>query len=124
VGPRLRFERLQHVQLAIPAGGEEASRTFFVGVLGMTELDKPPVLAALGGCWFGAGGVEIHLGVEEPFAPARKAHPGIEVTGLDELAARLTDAGSDVRFDDRLPGYRRFYADDPFGNRIEFLERA
>jgi catechol 2,3-dioxygenase-like lactoylglutathione lyase family enzyme len=122
VGARLRFERLQHVQLAIPPGGEDACRAFFGDVLGMAELEKPPALAALGGCWFGSDGVEIHLGVDHEFVPARKAHPGIQVTGLGELAEHLKAADVEVQFDDRLPGYRRFYVSDPFGNRIEFLE--
>jgi catechol 2,3-dioxygenase-like lactoylglutathione lyase family enzyme len=113
---------VQHVQLAIPAGGEPASRQFFGDLLGMLELAKPPVLAARGGCWFRAGGVELHLGVEEPFAPARKAHPGILVSGLDELADRLNAAGVPVAPDRELPGYARFYVADPFGNRLEFLE--
>jgi hypothetical protein len=88
----------------------------------MTELEKPPALAARGGCWFGAGAVELHLGVEDGFAPARKAHPGILVTGLDALAARLREAGIDTAADSDLPGYSRFYVSDPFGNRLEFLE--
>jgi catechol 2,3-dioxygenase-like lactoylglutathione lyase family enzyme len=110
------------VQLAIPAGGEAACRAFFGGVLGMRELEKPPALAARGGCWFRAGGVELHLGVEPGFAPARKAHPGILVTGLDALATRLVEAGIPVTPDRELPGYARVYVADPFGNRLEFLE--
>lgn len=113
---------LHHVQLAIPAGGEDRCRAFWSGVLGMTELEKPPVLAARGGCWFRGGGLEVHLGVEDPFAPARKAHPGIRVAGLDALAAALADAGHEVVRDDDFPGHRRFYGADPFGNRLEFLE--
>jgi catechol 2,3-dioxygenase-like lactoylglutathione lyase family enzyme len=88
----------------------------------MTELTKPPVLAARGGCWFSSGGWEIHLGVEQEFVPARKAHPGVLVTDLDDLAARLTEAGQPVRWDGDFPGYRRIYAHDPFGNRLEFLQ--
>jgi catechol 2,3-dioxygenase-like lactoylglutathione lyase family enzyme len=88
----------------------------------MTELAKPVALAARGGRWFRAGDVELHLGVEADFAPARKAHPGILVTGIDELAARLTSAGIAVTPDGELPGYVRFYVFDPFGNRLEFLE--
>jgi catechol 2,3-dioxygenase-like lactoylglutathione lyase family enzyme len=110
------------VQLAIPAGGEDAGRQFYGELLGMTELAKPLVLAARGGCWFRAGEVELHLGVEPGFAPARKAHPGILVRGVDMLAARLRAAGVDVTSDDELPGYTRFYVLDPFGNRLEFLE--
>lgn len=87
---------LHHVQLAIPRGGEDACRRFWGRVLGMAELDKPPVLAARGGCWFRGGGLEVHLGVEEPFAAARKAHPGLLVRGLRTLAARLEAAGHPV----------------------------
>jgi catechol 2,3-dioxygenase-like lactoylglutathione lyase family enzyme len=116
------FRRLHHVQLAIPPGGEERCRAFWSGVLGLTELDKPPTLAARGGCWFAGGGLEVHLGVEADFVPARKAHPGILVADLQGLAARLESAGSTVTWDDEFPGHDRFYAADPFGNRLEFLE--
>ena len=113
---------LHHVQLAIPRGAEDACRSFYVGVLGMLEVAKPPVLAARGGLWVRADGLELHLGVEEDFRPARKAHPGIRVQGLDALAAALTAAGTAVRWDEHFPGHRRFYADDPVGNRLEFIE--
>ena len=116
------FQPIHHVQLAIPPGGEEQCRAFWGGVLGMTELAKPPVLAARGGCWFRGGALEVHLGVEDPFAPARKAHPGLLVTGLRDLAARLAAAGHPVTWDDDFPGHDRCYAADPFGNRLEFLE--
>ena len=116
------LSRLHHVQLAIPAGGEDACRAFWGGVLGMDELEKPPVLAARGGCWFRGGGIEVHLGVEQEFVPARKAHPGFLVSGLRELAETLSDAGVTVTWDGEFPGHDRFYADDPFGNRLEFLE--
>lgn len=116
------FDRLHHVQLAMPAGAEDRARAFYAGVLGLEEIAKPPVLAARGGAWFGAGGVELHLGVEDGFAPARKAHPGILVTDLDALVARLAAAGVDARPDGEFPGHRRVYADDPFGNRLEFLQ--
>ena len=112
------------MQLAIPEGGEGAARQFWAGIVGMTEIPKPPVLAARGGCWFRAGGVEIHAGVEEDFSPAFRAHPAILVQGLAVLAARFDEAGVQVEPDTELPGYRRFYARDPFGNRIEFLERS
>lgn len=116
------FTALHHVQLAIPAGGEDACRVFWAGVLGMDELEKPPVLAARGGCWFRGGGVEVHLGVEQDFAPARKAHPGVLVRDLRALAEVLETAGVDVAWDPEFPGHDRFYAHDPFGNRLEFLE--
>jgi catechol 2,3-dioxygenase-like lactoylglutathione lyase family enzyme len=116
------LSHLHHVQLAMPAGREDEARAFFGGVLGMTEVEKPPVLAARGGAWFRGGGVEIHLGVEEPFAPARKAHPGLVVVDLDDAARRVATTGQDVTWDTDFPGFRRFYAQDPFGNRLEFLE--
>jgi catechol 2,3-dioxygenase-like lactoylglutathione lyase family enzyme len=118
------FTGLHHMQLAMPAGKEEAARAFFVGVLGMTEVDKPPVLAARGGAWFRSGGLELHLGVEEDFRPARKGHPGILVGDLDAVVERLQAAGQDVRWDGDFPGFRRVYAHDPFGNRLEFLQPA
>jgi catechol 2,3-dioxygenase-like lactoylglutathione lyase family enzyme len=120
--PDFSFARVHHVQLSIPPNGEDKARAFWSGTLGMTELPKPPVLAARGGCWFGGGGVEVHMGVEDEFAPARKAHPGIQVTGVRELAARLEARGIDVLWDDTVPGIRRFHTYDPFGNRLEFLE--
>ncbi len=116
------FTRVHHVQLSIPPGGEDASRAFWRDALGMRELTKPPVLAARGGCWFSGGGVEVHVGVEAQFAPARKAHPALLVAGLKDLAARLEEYGLAPEWDDDFPGYDRFYAHDPFGNRIEFLE--
>jgi catechol 2,3-dioxygenase-like lactoylglutathione lyase family enzyme len=125
--------RLHHVQVACPEGGEDGARRFYADGLGLTEVAKPPVLAGRGGVWFraydAAGSItaELHVGVEEPFAPARKAHPALRVGGpadLEVLAARLTQAGTDVLWDDALPGVRRFYADDPWGNRIELLADA
>ncbi|WP_329251296.1 glyoxalase [Streptomyces sp. NBC_01478] len=113
---------VDHVQLAAPEGAEDALRGYYVGTLGMTEIPKPPVLAARGGCWFGAGAVQLHLGVEADFRPAKKAHPGLRVTGIEAYAARLEARGASVTWDDDLPGYRRFYSEDPVGNRLEFLE--
>ena len=113
---------IHHVQLACPRGSERTLRAFYGGVLGMTEKPKPPVLAARGGCWFAAYGIELHLGVEDDFRPARKAHPGLLWPDLDDLAGRLTVAGSPVTWgNDELPGMRRFYTADPHGNRLEFL---
>ena len=113
---------LHHVQLAIPPGGEDLCRAFWGGLLGMDEVEKPPVLATRGGCWFRGGGLEVHLGVEQEFVPARKAHPGILVHDLAALADTLTAAGVEVTWDPEFPGHDRFYAADPFGNRLEFLE--
>ena len=113
---------IHHVQLACPVGSEAASRAFYSGVLGLDEIDKPPALARRGGCWFRGHGIELHLGVEDDFRPARKAHPALLVTGLDDWAALLTAAGNPVSMDDVFPGMRRYYAHDPHGNRLEFLE--
>lgn len=113
---------IHHVQLACPAGSEDALRAFYAGVLGLAEIEKPPVLAARGGCWFRGHGIELHLGVEADFRPARKAHPGLLVPDLDAWAERLAAAGYPVTYDDGFPGLRRFYSADPNGNRLEFLE--
>ncbi|POX57090.1 glyoxalase [Streptomyces sp. Ru71] len=113
---------IDHVQLAAPPGSEDALRAFYTGVLGMTEIPKPPVLAARGGCWFQAGAVQLHLGIEDGFRPARKAHPGLRVTRIRAYAAHLTACGTEVTWDDGLPGHLRFYAGDPVGNRLEFLQ--
>jgi catechol 2,3-dioxygenase-like lactoylglutathione lyase family enzyme len=118
--------KIDHVQLAIPAGGEDQARAFYIGVLGMTERVKPPLLAVRGGCWFRSGdqpgAVEIHVGVEDPFVPARKAHPGLLVHDVDELAGVLAEHGYAVRWDESVPGLRRFHSDDAHGNRLEFIQ--
>ena len=112
-----------HVQLAMPRGREDAARSFYAGLLGMTELAKPPLLAVRGGCWFASGIAVLHLGVEEPFTPARKAHPALLVDDLDGLFGVLTGAGHEcVRADGEIPGVRRFHTSDPFGNRVEFQQ--
>ena len=113
---------IHHVQLSCPAGTEDSQREFFAGVLGLAEIEKPPVLARRGGCWFRGDGIELHLGVEADFQPARKAHPGLLVQDIDDWAARLAAAGYPVTFDEDFPGMRRFYSEDPNGNRLEFLE--
>ena len=113
---------IHHVQLACPAGSEDASRAFYSGVLGLSEIEKPPNLAQRGGCWFRGHGIELHLGIEAEFRPARKAHPALLVTDLDDWASRLQAAGYPASFDDEFPGMRRFYSTDPHGNRLEFLE--
>jgi len=113
---------LHHVQLAIPAGTEDEARAFWVGLLGFVELQKPPVLAARGGLWVRADALEIHLGAEQEFAPARRAHPGIRVGDVQAVARQLEAGGVEVTWDENFPGHRRCYAADPFGNRLEFLE--
>ena len=121
---RTNFVALDHVQVAIPKGQETVARAFYIDVLGMTELAKPARQSDRGGCWFAGGdgaSVQIHCGVEEEFRPAKKAHPAVLIIGIDELAGRLEKAGHVVRWDDDLEGLRRFFCDDPFGNRIEFI---
>jgi catechol 2,3-dioxygenase-like lactoylglutathione lyase family enzyme len=112
-----------HVQVAVPARFEDELREFYGGLLGMTELPKPPALAARGGCWFAAGSAVLHLGVQEPFLPARKAHPALVVDDLDALQDRLQAAGyACERSDGELPGVRRFHTHDVVGNRVEFQQ--
>jgi catechol 2,3-dioxygenase-like lactoylglutathione lyase family enzyme len=115
---------LHHVQLAAPVGSEPALQEFYAGVLGMTEAPKPVALAGRGGVWFASGTAELHVGIEDDFRPARKAHPGLLVSGLDALVARLAAAGHELTWDGALPGYRRCYLVDPVGNRLELLEPA
>lgn len=111
---------LDHVQLSGPVGCEDAMREFWLE-LGFIEVEKPPALVARGGCWFRLGVAEVHIGIQDPFTPATKAHPGFTVADLDQLAAILAVMGYEVRWDDLWPGRRRFYVDDPVGNRLEFL---
>lgn len=112
---------LDHVQLAMPHGQEDRARTFYGGLLGMTEIPKPPALVGRGGCWFSSGTAILHLGVEDPFAPAKKAHPALLVDDLDALQQVLVAAGHEcVRSDGEIEGVRRFHTADVFGNRVEF----
>jgi catechol 2,3-dioxygenase-like lactoylglutathione lyase family enzyme len=103
---------IDHVQLAMPPGGEDEATAFYEGLLGLPRVPKPEHLAARGGCWFEAAGAKVHLGVEDGFRPARKAHPALLVDDLEDLCARLAAAGHEVRDG---------YVDDPFGNRIELV---
>lgn len=103
--------------MAAPPGCEDEAREFYGRLLGLVEVDKPEPLRARGGVWF----EQLHIGVESDFAPARKAHPALRVDDLDAVASRLSAAGRDVRWDDALPGIRRFYTADPWGNRVELL---
>jgi catechol 2,3-dioxygenase-like lactoylglutathione lyase family enzyme len=116
---------LDHVQVAAPPGCEAEARGFYGALLGLAEVEKPEPLRARGGAWFalGRGGQQLHVGVEEDFAPARKAHPALafDAAAVDALAERLLGAGVEVRWDDSIPGTRRFYADDPWGNRLELV---
>ena len=118
---------LHHIQLAMPEGEEEAALKFYGAILGLTQVAKPPELAPRGGLWFRDEALEVHLGIEEPFTPARKAHPAFlleDGPALDEAAARCTAAGFPVGWDEDLPGYRRFHTADGNGNRVEVLSPA
>jgi catechol 2,3-dioxygenase-like lactoylglutathione lyase family enzyme len=114
---------LDHVQLAMPEGGEDEARRFYSALLGFDEVPKPANLAPRGGVWFERGGVRLHLGVEADFRPARKAHPALLVSSLAALVGRLTAAGHAASAAEPLAGYERVYVSDPFGNRIELMER-
>jgi catechol 2,3-dioxygenase-like lactoylglutathione lyase family enzyme len=119
----MKLVSLDHIQLAMPAGGEAQARAFYEGLLGIPEMKKPAHLAARGGVWFERGALKVHLGVEKDFRPARKAHPAFLVEGLPALVASLKAAGHNVNADEPLAGHERIYVDDPFGNRIELMER-
>ena len=105
----------------MPAGEEDRARAFYGTLLGMNELPKPAELAKRGGCWFASGSVQIHLGVEVDFRPAKKAHPALRCRDYDALTARLRAAGVEVTEDSNIPGVRRCHIADPFGNRIELI---
>jgi catechol 2,3-dioxygenase-like lactoylglutathione lyase family enzyme len=112
---------IDHVQIAMPAGGEAAARAFFGALLGLAEIPKPADQAARGGCWFVAGGLQLHLGVEADFRPALKAHVALRTGDLEVLRQRLAAAGHAIRSDTAIEGRARFFTVDPFGNRIEFI---
>jgi catechol 2,3-dioxygenase-like lactoylglutathione lyase family enzyme len=115
---------LHHVQLAMPPEKEDEARHFYADLLGLTEVDKPPHLAARGGAWFEHGTARVHLGVEHDFRPARKAHPAFLVEDLEKLLGRCRESGVTIVRDQPLPGYDRAYIYDPFGNRIELMEAS
>ncbi|MCX6511774.1 MAG: VOC family protein [Actinobacteria bacterium] len=112
---------LDHVQVAIPLGGEERAIAFYSGILGLALIAKPAALAQRGGAWFQGPGFQIHVGPQEDFKPAKKAHPAFRVAGFDDLLARLEQAGIDFRSDREIPEILRGFMDDPFGNRIEVI---
>ena len=118
----MKLLAIDHVQLAMPAGQETQARDFYSRLLGLPELQKPTTLVGRGGAWFGHDGLEIHLGVEQDFAPARKAHPAFLVDDLAAIRDRLRAANCPGIDDDLLPGYDRFFTADPFGNRIEIMQ--
>jgi len=115
---------LDHVQLAMPKGQERLAEQFYCDLLGFQRVSKPSHLEQRGGCWFTANGVNLHLGVDPEFVPARKAHPGFVVTSLTTLKNRLETAGIEIVWDTQISGFERFYANDPFGKRLEFMERV
>lgn len=119
---RPRVKALDHVQLAMPPGEESRAESFYSGLLGLDRQVKPEPLASRGGCWFSNGDVTVHLGAEQDFRPARKAHPALVVEGFDQLVDRLEGAGWTTRPDNELAGVRRCFVDDPFGNRIELID--
>jgi catechol 2,3-dioxygenase-like lactoylglutathione lyase family enzyme len=116
------LQRLDHVQLSMPPGGEDRARAFYQGVLGIPEVAKPAEMAGRGGCWFERGELKVHLGVEQEFRPARKAHPAFIVSDLVALVRQLRSAGSALTEDRSVAEYHRFFVQDPFGNRIELME--
>lgn len=115
---------IDHIQIAIPSGGEDTARAFYCALLGFTEVSKPETLAGRGGLWLSAGDAVVHLGAEDGFEPPAKAHPGFLVTGLPGFIATLQAAGASLNHDVPLPGYDRVHVRDPFGNRLELLERV
>lgn len=116
---------LDHVQVAAPRtpGVEEEARAFYCGLLGLREIEKPPTLRANGGVWFSLGAGELHIGLEESFAPARKAHPAFLVDDLPSMQRAIESAGVPIMEADPIPGARRFHVHDPFGNRLELMEK-
>jgi len=122
---QVQITGLDHVQLAMPPNGEAQARAFYGNLLGLLEVPKPEPLAARGGCWFEGAGVSLHLGVQtNEFVPAKKAHPALLVADIVEARAALETAGIAIQPDEAVPGVRRFYALDPFGNRLEFIQHG
>jgi len=119
---KTRVSGLDHIQIAAPEGCEPAAREFYGALLGLPELEKPAPLRSRGGCWFQCGTQQLHIGVEKDFHPAKKAHPAFAVADLDEFRQALLARGVKVTDDFSLPGTRRFFTEDPWGNRLEFLE--
>ena len=116
------FQAINHVQLAAPKGSESIARIFYGEILGFTEVEKPELLRKRGGVWFAFGPYQIHIGIEEPFAPAKKAHPAFQIENLDAFKTHLSNSNVSFVVDTDLPGANRIYIHDPFGNRIEILE--
>jgi catechol 2,3-dioxygenase-like lactoylglutathione lyase family enzyme len=119
----MRILSINHVQIAIPFGSQDRARAFYVGILGLSEVAKPEAMAERKSIWFTAGEVNLHLGMEMDFHPARRAHPAVVVEGLDEILASCERAGVSVKPDVSFDGFRRVHVFDPFGNRLELMER-
>jgi catechol 2,3-dioxygenase-like lactoylglutathione lyase family enzyme len=119
-----KIKSIDHIQLAAPIGSEEEARRFFNGILGMNEIEKPESLKKRGGVWFEFGPYQVHIGSEDPFFPAKKAHPAFAVESIEALKQHLINNGIPVTEDHRIPDVVRFHTSDPFGNRLEFLERV
>ena len=120
----MKILTIDHVQLAMPIGEEEKARDFFINLLGFHEIPKPAELAKRGGAWFESGTVQLHIGVETDFRPARKAHPAFIVDDLDALIAKIQNAGYEIDTSQPpLDGYKRAHIFDPFGNRIEVMQK-
>ena len=118
-----KFQTIDHIQLAAPKGSEDTARKFFKDILGFDEVEKPEALKKRGGVWFEFGNHQIHIGIEEPFYPAKKAHPAFIVENIEALQQHLVTNGIDVSEDDNIPSVKRLFISDPFGNRMEILER-
>jgi catechol 2,3-dioxygenase-like lactoylglutathione lyase family enzyme len=116
------FKKIDHIQLAAPKGCEGPAREFFGGILGLTEVEKPEELKKRGGVWFEFGTFQLHIGVEEPFSPAKKAHPAFVIESIEDLKIHLKRKNVAFKEDENLPGANRIFVDDPFGNRLELLE--
>ncbi len=121
----MKILSIDHIQLAMPAGEEDKARAFFIHLLGFHEIQKPAELAKRGGAWFGSGSVQLHLGVEADFRPARKAHPAFLVDDLDGIISKVQSVGLETDTSQpALDGYKRAHVFDPFGNRIELMQRV
>ncbi|WP_080874003.1 VOC family protein [Oceanobacillus timonensis] len=117
-----QLEKLDHIQLSAPKGSEEIAKKFYRDILGFAEEEKPESLKPNGGVWFSKGDIALHIGIEEPFSPMKKAHPAFEVSEINALQTYLENAGISTKWDSKLSNAQRFYVKDPFGNRLEFLE--
>ncbi|TWT27517.1 VOC family protein [Planomicrobium sp. CPCC 101110] len=116
------IDKIDHIQVAAPSNSEQAAISFYNGILGMNQVEKPDALKGRGGVWFEFASYQLHVGVEEPFSAAKKAHPAFQVTGFEQLQKHLSASGIEVKNDDSIPGVLRFFIADPFGNRLEFLK--